>query len=135
MQWNVSSSKLCEVPTPPPESERRVQVSIIAFVGERCYLLVNVGLSKYLDCIALKHLLDIGFTQSQHDECLFYCGTITFILYIDDSIILGPIEAEIDSMIDKMKQAGLDLTVAGKLETFWVSTSKKSKVNLDQNST
>ena len=53
MQWNVSGSKLCEVPTPPPESERRMQVSIIAFVGERSYLLVNVVLSKYLGCIAL----------------------------------------------------------------------------------
>ena len=65
-----------------------------------------------------KHLLDIGFTQSQHDECLFYCGNVIFILYTDDSIILGPDEAEIDSLIDKMKQAGLDLTVAGKLEDF-----------------
>ena len=46
-------------------------------------------------------------TQSQHDECLFHCGTIIFILYTDDSIILGPDEAEIDSLIDKMKQAGL----------------------------
>ena len=53
MQWNMSGSKLCEVPTPPPESERRVQVSIIAFVGERFCLLVNVELSKYLGCIAL----------------------------------------------------------------------------------
>ena len=58
MQWNVSGSKLCEVPTPPPESERRVQVSIIAFVGERYYLLVNVGLSKYLGCIAL-HCIEV----------------------------------------------------------------------------
>ena len=65
-----------------------------------------------------KHLLDIGFTQSQHDKCLFYCGTVIFILYTDDSIILGPDEAEIDNLIDKMKQAGLDLTVAGKLEDF-----------------
>jgi hypothetical protein len=53
MQWNVIGSKLCEVPTPPPESERRVQVSIIAYVGEQSYLLDNVVLSKYLGCIAL----------------------------------------------------------------------------------
>ena len=57
MQWNVSGSKLCEVPTTPPESERRMQVSIIAFVGERSYLLANVELSKYLGCIALNPLL------------------------------------------------------------------------------
>ena len=58
MQWNVSGSKLCEVPTTPPESESRVQVSIIAFVGERYYLLVNVGLSKYLGCIASEFVLE-----------------------------------------------------------------------------
>ena len=63
MQWNVSGSKLCEVPTTPPESERRVQVSIIAFVGKRHYLLVNVGLSKYLGCIALLNWL-VQFLQN-----------------------------------------------------------------------
>jgi hypothetical protein len=81
-----------------------------------------------------KHLLDIGFVQSQHDECLFYCGNVIFILYTDGSIILGPDEAKIDSLIDKMKQACLDLTVAGKLEDFLLSTSMKSKVNMVPNS-
>ena len=65
MQWNVSGSKLCEVRTPPPESERRVQVSIIAFVGERFCFLVNVELSKYLGCIALHEsgLQDINWAS------------------------------------------------------------------------
>jgi hypothetical protein len=49
-----------------------------------------------------KKLLEVGFEQSQFDECLFYCGNVVFILYTDDSIILGPDEAEIDSPIEKM---------------------------------
>lgn len=56
--------------------------------------------------------------QSQHDECFFVCGNVIFILCSNDSIILGPDKAEIDNLIDKMKQAGLDLTVDSKLEDF-----------------
>ena len=30
-----------------------------------------------------KKLLEVGFEQSQFDECLFYCGNVVFILYTD----------------------------------------------------
>ena len=49
-------------------------------------------------------LLSIGFKQSAIDECLFYCGNVVFVLYTDDSIIMGPDEAEIDALIEKMKR-------------------------------
>ena len=52
-EQHVSGSKLCEVPTPPPESEHSTQASVKAFAGERFCLLVDVELSKYLGCIAL----------------------------------------------------------------------------------
>ena len=39
-------------------------------------------------------LLDIGFKQSENDECIFYCGKVVFVLYSDDSIIMGPDKAE-----------------------------------------
>jgi hypothetical protein len=45
----------------------------------------------------------------------FYCGNVVFVFYTDDSIIFGPDTAEIHSLINKMKAAGLDLTVEGKL--------------------
>jgi hypothetical protein len=70
-------------------------------------------------------LLGIGFKQSEIDECIFYCGKMVFVLYTDDSIIMGPDEAEIDALIEKMKQSRLDLTVEGKLADFLGVNIKK----------
>jgi hypothetical protein len=35
-------------------------------------------------------LLNAGFTKSEYDDCLFYYGNCLYILYTDDSIIIGP---------------------------------------------
>mmetsp|Transcript_12173 Transcript_12173/g.17484 ORF Transcript_12173/g.17484 Transcript_12173/m.17484 type:complete len:83 (-) Transcript_12173:509-757(-) len=43
-------------------------------------------------------LESIGFTQSKTQDCVFFRGTITFIVYTNDSIIFDPK----DSMIDKV---------------------------------
>ena len=37
-----------------------------------------------------KNLLELGFKPSQHDECVFYYGKTVFIVYTDDTILLGP---------------------------------------------
>jgi hypothetical protein len=53
------------------------------------------------------NLLKLGFEPSQHDECVFFHGTTTFIVYIDDTILLGPNKEEIDNLVkllaDKFK--------------------------------
>jgi hypothetical protein len=36
-----------------------------------------------------KNLLKLGFKPSQHDECVFYYGKTVFIVYTDDTILLG----------------------------------------------
>jgi hypothetical protein len=36
-----------------------------------------------------KNLLKLGFKPSQHDECVFYYGKTIFIVYTDDTILLG----------------------------------------------
>jgi hypothetical protein len=36
-----------------------------------------------------KDLLKLGFKPSQHDECIFYYGKTIFIVYTDDTILLG----------------------------------------------
>jgi hypothetical protein len=37
-----------------------------------------------------KNLEKIGFKGSKHDECLFYYGKTIFIVYTDDTILMGP---------------------------------------------
>jgi hypothetical protein len=63
-------------------------------------------------------LLSIGFTQSKVDECLFYRGTVLYVLYIDDSLVTSSSERDLDQALSDMKQVGLDLTIEGDLGDF-----------------
>jgi Reverse transcriptase (RNA-dependent DNA polymerase) len=65
-----------------------------------------------------KHLEDVGFKVSQHDECMFYRGRVIYCLYTDDSILAAPTDEELEEVIRDMKSTGLDLTVEGVLEDF-----------------
>jgi hypothetical protein len=44
-------------------------------------------------------LLEIGFTQSLTDECVFYKDRCVFLVYVDDTILCGPDKAQIDELI------------------------------------
>ena len=66
----------------------------------------------------VERLLRIGFKQSQHDECLFYRGNAIYVLYTDDSILMGPDEKELDEIIKLLRKQGLDLTVEGDIADF-----------------
>ncbi len=60
---------------------------------------------------------EIGFTQSTHDECVFYKDGMIYALYTDDSIIAGPDKAKIDLTIRQI-QAQLNITVEGDIRDF-----------------
>jgi hypothetical protein len=49
-----------------------------------------------------KNLLKLGFKPSQHDECIFYYGKTIFIVYTDDTILLGPDKGEIDQLVNRL---------------------------------
>ena len=63
-----------------------------------------------------KHLRDtlvdkLAFAVSSVDSCLFFRKDIVFIFYVDDGIIVSPSSATINSFIDELRSAGLDLGV------------------------
>jgi Reverse transcriptase (RNA-dependent DNA polymerase) len=67
----------------------------------------------------VQKLIEIGFQQSQVDECLFYKGNTMYILYTDDSILTGPDKRELDDNIQEIAAAALDITEEeGGLEDF-----------------
>ena len=75
----------------------------------------------------VKKLKQIGFKQSKIDECVFYKGTVMYVLYTDDSILAGPDPKEINKVIKLMKQVKLDVTEEGTLEDFLgVNISRKT---------
>ena len=68
----------------------------------------------------MKHKLieEVGFTQLQTDECVFYRGNIIYVLYTDDSIIAGPSQKEIDKVIEEIGNAKLNITIEGDIQDF-----------------
>ncbi len=52
-----------------------------------------------------KNLLKLGFKPSQHDECVFYYGKTIFIVYTDDTILLGPDKDEIDLLVKRLSRS------------------------------
>jgi len=69
-----------------------------------------------------KHLIAklklIGFTQSKIDECVFYQGQCIYVLYTNDSILVGPDDDELDAIVNDMQTSGLNLMVEGKIDDF-----------------
>jgi Reverse transcriptase (RNA-dependent DNA polymerase) len=44
-------------------------------------------------------LKELGFAQSKADECVFYQGTTTFMVYVDDGILTDPDRKNIESAL------------------------------------
>ena len=51
-----------------------------------------------------KNLTQIGFKASNIDECVFYYKQSIFIVYTDDTIIMGPDQKEIEMLVKKLKK-------------------------------
>jgi hypothetical protein len=51
-----------------------------------------------------KGLKDMGFIKSKIDECLFYYKDCLILLYVDDSIIMGPDKIQVQEIIQKISE-------------------------------
>jgi hypothetical protein len=61
--------------------------------------------------------LNIGFIQSNIDECVFYQRGMIFLVYVDDGIIAGPSEKDIKQVIIDL-QATFDISNKGDLTDY-----------------
>jgi hypothetical protein len=92
----------------------------------------NVYGQKQASRVWNKYLVDklvnvLGFVQSETDECVFYRGSVVYLLYTDDSILAGPDQKEIDQVIKDLKKAKLDITVEGDIQDFLGVNIEKHK--------
>ena len=55
--------------------------------------------NKYLD----EGLREIGFKPSKMDPCLYFCGRIALLVYIDDCIMFGPDMMELNKVVEEMR--------------------------------
>jgi histone deacetylase 1/2 len=51
--------------------------------------------NKYLT----KLMLDAGFIQSEVDECMFYFNDCIVLIYVDDTLICGPQQTQVDHVV------------------------------------
>ncbi len=58
-------------------------------------------------------LQEINFKQSLIDECVFYRGDVTFIVYVVDGIFLGSSDEQLSGIITKMQNLELDIEDQG----------------------
>jgi hypothetical protein len=54
-------------------------------------------------------LTSLGFTPSSIDDCVFFCGDIIFMVYVDDGIFLGNNDAELQQAIKEIQALGLNI--------------------------
>ena len=76
----------------------------------RCNIYVQVQAGRVWNKYLVSKLMDIGFKCSMVDESIFFCGKVIYALYMDDSILAGPNDDELDQVICDMKSTGLELT-------------------------
>ena len=73
--------------------------------------------AKQAGCIWNQYMTDklweIGFQQSQIDECVFYCDDIIFIVYVDDGLFFGNYDNTLTLIIRQLKKAGLNIEDQG----------------------
>ena len=50
-----------------------------------------------------------GFSQSQHDPCLFISDTVICLVYVDDCLFFSKHQHDIDSAIKRIKDTGMNL--------------------------
>ena len=87
--------------------------------------------NKYLH----KGLVKIGFKQSVNDECVYFRGSTIFFCYVDDSVLMDPVKAEIDKVIKELQDINYQLTDEGNIDDYLgvkIELLKDNKIKMTQ---
>jgi hypothetical protein len=63
-------------------------------------------------------LIDQGWTQSTADECLYFKGSVLFVVYVDDGILVSPKMFDVEKELELM-QAIFNISVEGDLSDYF----------------
>ena len=63
--------------------------------------------NKFMD----QGMCEVGFTPSQFDPCLYYRGSVAFLVYIDDCIVFAPTDKAIDQVVKDLRACSRRFTV------------------------
>ena len=54
---------------------------------------------------------EIGFKPSKFDPCLYYRGSVVFLVYIEDCIVFGPSNQAIEQVVTDLRACSRQFTV------------------------
>ena len=74
-------------------------------------------------------LFALGFEQLKVDECVFYWGSVIFIVDVDDGMLLGKSECQLSSIVNE-QDVGLDIDDQSIQWTMLVSAFKSMMMGL-----
>ena len=63
-------------------------------------------------------LMEIGFTPSKVDPCVYYKDNIICAVYVDDTVFWSPDESNIDKVISDLKSLKFELTDEEEVDSF-----------------
>ena len=63
--------------------------------------------NKYMDL----GMQEIGFKPSKFDPCLYYRGSVVFLVYIDNCIVFGPTNESIEQVVADLRASSREFTV------------------------
>jgi hypothetical protein len=125
----IFSWSLCQVdfvmayPQAPVESDIYMELPqgiFTATVNSKDHvlkLLKNIYGQKQAGQVWNSYLVDkltsLGFTASLIDDCVFFCGDIIFMVYVDDSIFLGNNDDQLTEAIQEIQSLGLNIEDQG----------------------
>ncbi len=72
-------------------------------------------------------LMSIGFTTSLIDDCVFFRGDVIFMVYVDDGIFLGSNNLQLQEVIKKIQNLGLNIEDQGHIADYVGDNIKKLK--------
>jgi hypothetical protein len=61
----------------------------------------------------INKLASINFKQSLIDDCVFYCGDIIFMVYVDDGIFIGSDDSQLREVIKELQDLSLKIEDQG----------------------
>eukprot|EP00957_Ditylum_brightwellii_P114916 8763905-Ditylum_brightwellii.AAC.1 len=62
--------------------------------------------------------MDISFTQSDIDECVFYYGKTAFLCYVDDGMSASPNQEDIYKAIMDLRNVNFDKENEGSMKAY-----------------
>ena len=99
-------------------SDTKEYVLLILLIHQNIYGQKQAG-QVWNQFLVKKLVKELGFKQSEVDECVFYRGKTLYVLYTDDSLLADPDADEINQIIDELQtKANLSITVEGDLADF-----------------